>query len=206
MKNRVNLYHPEFHPKLRLLSLHIVIACWVFSLFVCGFLYFYVASEQENLKTKFTQIVGHKQQQEILIKELQSAVDNLEVDPLLLQQVEKQQQLMGLKKRVLNELSGPQRLNSTGFAKLMLDLANHNHNGLWLTHINLEGRNVVMEGATTDSALVPKWLSTLGKTDYFRGQEFANTRLYLDSEKQLNFIISTGKESNLEKDSNSDEF
>jgi len=204
MKYRVNLYHPEFHPQLRLLTLHIVMGSWIFAALFCGLLYFYLAAEQQNITSKITKIERHKQQQEILVKELQSAVDNLKVDPKLLQQVEKNQQLMSLKKRVLNELAGQEQLKSSGYSNLMIDLASHHQSGLWLTHINLNGISVVMEGAATDSALVPKWLSSLGQTDYFSGQEFADTRLYRDSEKQLNFIISTGKDPKVEKGSNNE--
>jgi hypothetical protein len=68
----------------------------------------------------------------------------------------------------------------------------------------LNGMSVVMEGAATDSSIVPRWLSSLGQTDYFRGQEFSNTRLYRDSEQQLNFVISTSTEPTLEKDSNNE--
>ena len=64
--------------------------------------------------------------------------------------------------------------------------------------------SVLIEGAATDSAIVPKWLSSLGQTDYFRGQEFADTRLYRDSEQQLNFVISTGKEASIEEGSNNE--
>ena len=103
-------------------------------------------------------------------------------------------QNIDIEKRVLNKLSGHDKLKSNSFSTLMIDLASHNQSGLWLTHINLDGMSVLIEGAATDSAIVPKWLSSLGQTDYFRGQEFADTRLYRDSEQQLNFIISTGKE------------
>ena len=58
--------------------------------------------------------------------------------------------------------------------------------------------NELIEGQATDSAIVPKWLSSLGQTDYFRGQEFSDTRLYRDSGKQINFVISTGKELQIE--------
>jgi hypothetical protein len=61
-----------------------------------------------------------------------------------------------------------------------------------------------MEGAATDSAIVPKWLISLGQTDYFRGQEFSDTRLYRDSDQQLKFVISTGKEPTLKKDPDND--
>ncbi|MBU3005074.1 PilN domain-containing protein [Paraglaciecola arctica] len=204
MKNRINLYHPEFHPKLRLLSLNIVIATWVFTAILCGLLYFYFASEQQNLQAELGILERDKQKQQILATELQIAVDSLKIDPVLLQKVEDNQQLVNLKKRVLDELSGREQLTTQGYSNLMIDLAGHNQTGLWLTHINLNGAKVEVQGATTDSALVPKWLSSLGQTDYFNGQEFADTRLYLDSDKQLKFIISSGNESNQEVGANND--
>jgi Tfp pilus assembly protein PilN len=204
MKHIVNFYHPEFHPQLRLLTLPSVIISWVFVALICSFFYFYLATEQRNIKSEISKLEQDSQRQKILVKELQNAIDNQEVDPTLLTQVEKNQQIISLKKRVLNKLSSQEQLKSHSFSKLMIDLANHNQNGLWLTHINLNGMSVVMEGAATDSSIVPKWLSSLGQTDYFRGQEFSNTRLYRDSEQQLNFVISTGKEPTLEKDSNNE--
>ena len=204
MKNRVNLYHPEFQPRLRLLSLTLVLTIWVFASLFCGLLYFYFSSEQQNLKSEIIKIEQNKTNKKMLVEEFQSAVDNLKVDPKLLKQVEKNQRLISLKKRVLNELTGQEQLKSNGFSNLMIDLASHNQSGLWLTHINLDGMSVVMKGAATDSAIVPKWLNSLGQTNYFRGQEFADTRLYRDSEQQLNFIISTGKAHTIEKGSNNE--
>ena len=86
----------------------------------------------------------------------------------------------------------------------MLDLASHSQDQLWLTRINLNGTSVVIEGAATDSFIVPKWLGLLGKTDYFKGQEFSDTRLYRDPEQQLNFVISTGEQLTIIKGSNND--
>ncbi|WP_039989103.1 PilN domain-containing protein [Paraglaciecola arctica] len=204
MKNRVNLYHLEFHPQLRLLSLPIVIGSWMFAVLFCSLLYFYLAAEQQNIQSKIAKIEQNKQQQGVLLEELQNAVDSLEVDPELLKQAETIQQRISLKKRVLNEVVGQEQLKANGYSNLMIDLASHNQNGLWLTHINLNGISVIIEGAATDSSLIPKWLSSLGQTDYFSGQEFADTRLYRDSEQQLNFVISTGKELKIEKDSNNE--
>lgn len=204
MKSRVNLYHPELHPKLRLLTLSIVMILWLFAALCCLLVYFYLESEQQNIEFEVAKAAEQKQQQTMLVEELQSAVGNLQIDPKLLKQVEINQQLISLKKRVLSELAGQEGLKSNGFSTLMIDLASHNPSGLWLTHINLDGVSVVMEGATTDSAIVPKWLSSLGQTEYFKGQEFANTRLYRDSGQQLNFVISTDKKLKLEKDSDNE--
>jgi Tfp pilus assembly protein PilN len=204
MKNRVNLYHPEFHPQLRLLTLKIVILSWILSTIFCSLAYLYLEDEQQDLKSEIAEIKQNKQQLQISIDQLRIAVDNLKVDPKLLKQIEKNQQLIGHKKRVLDKLAGQENLKSIGFANLMLDLASHNPIGLWLTRINLDGINVVMEGAATDSAIVPKWLNSLGEADYFKGQEFANTRLYRDSGQQLMFVISTGMHHTIEEGSDNE--
>jgi Tfp pilus assembly protein PilN len=191
MKNMVNLYHPEFHPKLQLLTLSSVVVSWTFAALVCSLLYFFVAAKQQNFKSEMANIEQTKQQQQILVQELQNAVDNQNLDPALLKQLEKNQLLINVKKRMLNKLSGQENLKSSSFSKLMIELATYNPSELWLTHISVYGMNVLIEGQATDSAIVPKRLSSLGQTDYFRGQEFSNTRLYRDSEQQINFVIST---------------
>ena len=201
MKNRVNLYHPSFHPKLQLLSLSSVIVSWVFLVFFCSLLYFYMEAEQKTFESEIATLKRNKQQQQILVIELKNAVKNIKVDPSLLEKVKEKQQIIRLKERVLNELAGQEDLKSIGFSKLMKGLASHHQSGLWLTHINLDGMSVMIKGAAIDSAFVPKWLSSLGQTDYFRGQEFSDTRLYRDTEQQLNFVISTNKELTIEKGS-----
>lgn len=204
MKNRINLYHPSFHPKLQLLTLSSVIVSWVSVAIFCSLSYFYMMAEQQSFKLKITNLEQNKQQKKTLVDELNIALENIKVDPDLLKIVEEKQQTIQLKKRVLNELIGQENLKSTGFSTLMLDLAGHSLNGLWLTHIDLNGMSITIKGATTDSAFMPKWLSSLGQTEYFKGQNFSDTRLYRDSEEQLNFVISTNKELAIKRGSNND--
>jgi Tfp pilus assembly protein PilN len=204
MKNRINLYHPSFHPKLQLLTLSSVIVSWVSVAIFCSLSYFYMMAEQQSFKLKITNLEQNKQQKKTLVDELNIALENIKVDPDLLKIVEEKQQTIQLKKRVLNELIGQENLKSTGFSTLMLDLAGHSLNGLWLTHIDLNGMSITIKGATTDSAFMPKWLSSLGQTEYFKGQKFSDTRLYRDSEEQLNFVISTNKELAIKRGSNND--
>lgn len=199
MKNRVNLYHPQFHPKLRLLSLSIALSLWVLVFITCLMTYFYLSYQQQQIQVELDQAQQNKQQQVVLITELQSALDNVKVDAKLLVQVEDNQHILSHKKRVLKELSGQEKYKSNGFSKLMAELAKHHQTGLWLTHINLDGVNVMVEGAANESSIIPKWVNSLGQTEYFKGQEFANTRLYRDSNQQLNFVITTGKQTAAEE-------
>jgi Tfp pilus assembly protein PilN len=195
MKNMVNLYHPEFHPKLQLLTLTRVIATWILALIVGSLLYFNMAYQQQSLLSEMANIEQTK---------LQLAIDNQNMDPALLKKIEENQQSINVKKLVLDKLSVQESLKSNSFSKLMLDLATYNPSGLWLTHISLYGKSVLIEGAADDSAIIPKWVSLLGQTDYFRGQEFSDTRLYRDTEQQLNFMISTGKVLPIQNGSNNE--
>jgi Tfp pilus assembly protein PilN len=177
---------------------------WVSVAIFCSLSYFYMMAEQQSFKLKITNLEQNKQQKKTLVDELNIALENIKVDPDLLKIVEEKQQTIQLKKRVLNELIGQENLKSTGFSTLMLDLAGHSLNGLWLTHIELNGMSITIKGATTDSAFMPKWISSLGQTEYFKGQNFSDTRLYRDSEEQLNFVISTNKELAIKRGSNND--
>jgi len=199
MKNRVNLYHPEFQPKLRLLTLSLAIGSWILAAFVCFGVYAYLSSQHQQLELEITRSEQDKKQQSRLIEELQNAVDSIKVDNNLLEEVDKNQRLINHKKRVLQELSGEEGLKSNGFSQLMLSLARHHQTGLWLTHINLDGTKVIIEGAANESSTIPKWVNTLSQTKYFRGQEFADTRLYRDTGQQLNFVLATGSQPEAEK-------
>lgn len=193
MKNSVDLYQPKYQPKLRLLSLSIALILWLFTAVCCGFVYFYMSYQQQQSTAEFANLESQKQQQDLLFNELSGALNTRSVSPTLLNQVDKNQKIINHKKQILSEISGQEELKTNGFSKLMSDLAYHHQKGLWLTHINLNGLDVMMEGAANESAIIPKWLSALGQTDYFKGQEFADTRLYRDTDQQLNFIIATGK-------------
>lgn len=193
MKNRVNFYQAEYHPKLRLLSLSLVIVCWALTLIFSLSAYFYFDTKQQQTKTEIAGFEQKKQQQLLLIEELQSALEQKKPDPQLLNQVEQNQKLISLKKRILNELNGQKTTQSSGFSRLMLDLAEHHQLGLWLTHITLDGANVTIQGSATESAAIPQWVNVLAKTDYFKGQEFANTRLFRDDNQQLHFVLATNQ-------------
>ena len=62
MKNRVNLYHLEFHPKLRLLTLSIVIVSWVLMALLCVLSQMYMTAEQQNFKSVISRVEVNKQQ------------------------------------------------------------------------------------------------------------------------------------------------
>lgn len=193
MKNQIDLYPQKLHPKLRLLSLSIVIILWTFTLILMLSSNFYFSSNQQVLQQELNQIDKRNNQQNALLTALQDELKNVKADPELMSQVAKQQQMASLKKRVYNELVGQEKSKTTGFATLMLDLAKNHHSDIWLTRLYLNDKNVTIEGAASQSASIPIWVNNLGSASYFKGQEFSNTRIYRDEEEQLYFVLSTGE-------------
>jgi len=191
MKSRVNLYAPSYHPTLRLLSLPLASVFWMLLLLVMLAVYGYLRFEEQRLSTDKLAVVGQLSQNNSLAKILQSELASLKVDPALQQQLVDNQLLLTRKQRVLAEIDGQANLKTNGFAPLMMELARNHQPGVWLSHIGLDGRNVILEGSASESALIPKWLASLGDTQYFSGQEFADTQVYRDGEQQLNFIVAS---------------
>jgi Tfp pilus assembly protein PilN len=191
MKTKVNLYSAEFQPTLRLLSVGILLSSWLLMVIVILTFWGFKLNQQQTLTDQLNKLNQQNEQQSTLVTTLQTGLANRQSDPLLLQEVQKKVSELAVKNLVLQELQGQEDLKANGFSTLMLDLANHHKAGLWLTQVSLDGHQVKLVGETLDSSLVPSWINSLGTTVYFKGQEFAETRLFRDAEQQLHFILSS---------------
>lgn len=191
MKTKVNLYSAEFQPTLRLLSVGILLSSWLLLVIVLLTFWAFKLNQQQTLADQLNKLNQQNEEQSTLVATLQTGLANRQSDPLLLQEVNKKVSDLAVKNQVMQELQGQEDLKSNGFSALMLDLANHHQTGLWLTQVSLDGHQVKLVGKTLDSSLVPAWINSLGTTAYFKGQEFAETRLFRDTEQQLHFILSS---------------
>ncbi|GAC34103.1 PilN domain-containing protein [Paraglaciecola polaris] len=191
MKSRINLYLPELQPKLEVLTLSFVLAIWLLTLTIFGVTYYVNDSHNQQVQQELTLLQVQKSQLEDKLIVLNESLTNRTKDPKLLAAIENKQLDVGLKQRVIAELSGQEQFKSNGFAGLMKGLAQHHQDGLWLTRIHLNEQQVMLEGGAIDSSLIPKWVSSLSLTDRFKGQEFSTTRLYRDKDQQLQFTLDT---------------
>ncbi|ABG38699.1 hypothetical protein Patl_0167 [Paraglaciecola sp. T6c] len=191
MKSRINLYLPELHPKLEVLTLSFVLTVWAILFTIVGLVYYHDYSHGQSVKADLIAIEVQKQQAEDRLAELNETLANRTKDPKLLAAIESKQLEVSLKQRVIDELSGQEQFKSNGFAGLMLGLAEHHLDGLWLTGIRLDEHHVMLEGAATDSSLIPQWMTQLSLTERLKGQEFSTTKLYRDPNQQLMFTLGT---------------
>jgi len=198
MKSRINLYLPELHPKLEVLTLSFVLTIWAILFTILGLVYYHDYSHGESVKTDLMVIEVQKQLVEDRLVELNETLASRTKDPKLLAAIESKQLEVSLKQRVIDELSGQEQFKSNGFAGLMSGLAEHHLDGLWLTRIQLDENQVMLEGGATDSSLIPQWMTQLSLTERLRGQEFSTTKLYRDPNQQLMFTLGTKAISDLQ--------
>lgn len=198
MKSRINLYLPELHPKLEVLTLSFVLTIWAILFTILGLVYYHDYSHGESVKTDLMVIEVQKQLVEDRLVELNETLASRTKDPKLLAAIESKQLEVSLKQRVIDELSGQEQFKSNGFAGLMSGLAEHHLDGLWLTRIQLDENQVMLEGGATDSSLIPQWMTQLSSTERLKGQEFSTTKLYRDPNQQLMFTLGTKAISDLQ--------
>ena len=198
MKSRINLYLPELHPKLEVLTLSFVLTIWAILFTIVGLVYYHDYSHGQSVKADLMAIEVQKQQVEDRLVELNETLASRTKDPKLLVAIESKQLEVSLKQRVIDELSGQEQFKSNGFAGLMSGLAEHHLDGLWLTRIQLDENQVMLEGGATDSSLIPQWMTQLSLTERLRGQEFSTTKLYRAPNQQLMFTLGTKAISDLQ--------
>lgn len=82
---------------------------------------------------------------------------------------------------------------STGFSGALDALAERHLGGVWLSVIRLEqgGRDLLLEGASQQPALLPEYLNSLGRSPAFAGRQFARFDLDRDEGGVLRFRLSS---------------
>jgi Ca2+/Na+ antiporter len=178
-------------PQLQVLSLHSALAVWLICALFLFVIYFFQYNQNQQLEAEFAELNAQNKQQTQLVENMLAELGKRQNDQKLLDKIEQKLILVRLKRRVVNELSGQENLKSNGFSQLMLDLANNHESGLWLTRISLNERKSIIQGSALESASIPKWVNKLGLSTYFKGQNFASTRLYRDEQQQLFFILAS---------------
>lgn len=191
MKNRVNLYEQKFRPTLELLSLNFTIAVWVTSLVLVLFIGFNIYQTQKSVEREALAAAKELADKTAVMDVLVDGKNNKTQDAALISELEQTQKQLAIKKSIISELANREEQRSRGFSALMFDLANNHQPELWLTEINLDGKQIKIKGGAVDSTALPLWVNQLSSANYFIGTEFAAARLFRDENEQLQFVLSS---------------
>lgn len=191
MKTRINLYPEHLKPKTQLLNLSFVMIVWLVIGLNAVFFYY-------DYNTQYKQTMATVNKLQVSLNNLENQREKFEFEvserkqsPRLLREVIDLKEQLKIKRRLQTSLLKQENFKLNGFSQLMSDLARHHHDDMWLTEINVYGEVTRFVGVTLQSAAVPEWLDNLSSSEFFSGQTFSQTKLYRDTDGQLNFILSS---------------
>jgi len=194
---QVNLYQNELRTQklnysaLMLAQISVIILI-VFAIFT-GFRYFQLQQHQASLienqqKQKIAMADLHKIQAELSLRKKDTRLAKLITD--------KTRELAN-KQKVYGILSRDEFGNTKGFVEHVSGLARQRIDGLWLTQIRIAsgGTDVTLQGTTSKSALLPKYLQRLSVEKAFSGTEFKSLLMARQEKKTqwLNFSLQNKK-------------
>jgi len=190
MKLRINLYQPALQPRLEKMPLNQVLRLVSFVLVLMTF----------GGLWNYQQVLQQRQQADLVGKQLQSKLKELEVYQLSLvgrqpsvilqQQAQQLQQSIGQKQQLLNYLKQEISKTPPQYSQVLQHLAAIDLPGIWLTSFQL-GQQQQFSGVVKDSQLLPQWLQALGKNTLMQGQGFDGVQLQpLAQAPYLSFDVS----------------
>lgn len=194
---QVNLYQDELKTqKLKYSALMLVQLCLIFIVVfsaVAGFRYFQLQQHQASL-------VEHQQKQKMAMADLQKIQAELSLrkkDATLAKHIIEKTKELTNKQKVFGILSRDEFGNTKGFIEHISGLARQRIDGLWLTQIRIAGggTDVTLQGTTSKSSLLPKYLQRLSAEKAFTGTEFESLLMARQEKKKqwLNFSLQNKK-------------
>ena len=194
---QVNLYQDELKiQKLKysasmLLQVSIVLVVMLST--VTGFSYFQLQQHQSSLAEA-------QQKQKVAMADLQTIQSELALrkkDAALARRIAQKTKELSNKQKVLNILSRDEFGNTKGFIGHVSGLARQRVEGLWLTKIRIAsgGTDISLNGITSKSSLLPKYLQRLSSEKAFSGTEFQSLLMARQEKKMqwLNFSLQNQK-------------
>lgn len=194
---QVNLYQEELktqklnYSALMLVQLSLILVV-VFSA-AAGFRYFQLQQHKISLTES-------QQKQKIAMADLQKIQAELSLrkkDATLAKRINEKTKELANKQKVLGILSRDEFGNTEGFIEHVSGLARQRIDGLWLTQIRIAdgGTDVTLQGLTSKSSLLPKYLQRLSAEKAFTGTEFESLVMARQEKKKqwLNFSLQNKK-------------
>ncbi|MDM7859149.1 PilN domain-containing protein [Alteromonas sp. ASW11-36] len=192
MKQRVNLYLPEYRPQLELMSLGTVVTLFVVLLLIVIGVRIGLTLQGSVDQKRLVSLQDNINQKQSLANELTQALKDRNEDPQLLAVFAGLQDTLQDKQRLKEALEDRENLKSTSFSLMLQELAQQHQDDLWLTRISITEDSMIFDGQALQPESVPQWVSRLGGTQYFSGKQFDQARVFRQ-ERALLFTLSTSR-------------
>ena len=192
MKQRINLYLPEYRPQLELMSLGAVVTLFIVLLLLVISTRIGLTLQGSTNQQRLVTLQDDINQKKNLADELTQALKERKEVPQLLAVFAGLQDLLQDKQRLKAALEDRESLKSTSFSLMLRELAQQHQDDLWLTRISVTEDSMIFDGQALQPEAVPQWVSRLGGTEYFSGKQFDQARVFRQ-EDELLFTLSTSR-------------
>lgn len=179
---QINLYQDDFRPRREWLSaanlarggIALGVLLVLYSLLI-SWNFYRAASLEQSQQARLDALTSQ-------LAEARRAFPPAARDLQLAEAVNKKQQDVARKRRVLDTLSGQSFGNTHGFADHFAALARQRTEGVWLTGVRIAqgGTRFDVRGGTLEPDLVPRFLKNLSAEQAFAGTEFKQFLMHKD--------------------------
>lgn len=191
MRQQVNLLAPMYRKQRALFSARVSIGICLAVSTALALIYVVTIWRGTIVANEYTRLTSTRDTATRRVNELAQQMQGhanpaLEAEVTVLTQ-ERDRKMQALAALALREVD-----SSGGFSSQFIGLARQRVNGLWLTHIELSGQQIALQGVTLAEELIPRYLKELGGEPVFKGTAFEQAQLERAADGgQLHFELRT---------------
>jgi Tfp pilus assembly protein PilN len=186
MRQRINLYWPEFQPEFRWLNVGTMLAVWLLTLLIVVL----VTMRLSATVQKQSAVLNQAQERTIQLDEdlamAKSQLAERKPSEVLSEELETLNLSVSQKTLLIEELSGQETRKQMPFYQALNGFSDVADGSLWLTRFVVRSERLSLYGKVNDPGALPAWLKRLGNSTYFEEKEFEVIKLSRDIDKDVN--------------------
>jgi len=195
-KHSINLLQAEIFPEKALLTLARVVAIWIFLLFFMVIWAVVTEFNYSQAAKKHDDLLQVKQQNQQLVKQLETELKNRQVSPALKKKLDTLKLVMQHKDALLHRLTDSNETFAGGFVMAMNDLSAMHHKDIRLQTISINSQHMSFTGLARTPQAVPAWLAGFKKSRLLSGKAFVNFKLSKNEQNITEFVVSSVESEN----------
>ena len=191
MRQQVNLLAPMYRKQRALFSARVSIGICLLVTACLALIYFATVWRGSALASEHNRLTATRDTATRRVNELATQLQGT-ADPALEAEIAALTTERDRKAQALAALSNREVATTAGFSPQFIGLARQRLSGLWLTHIELSGASVALQGVALSEELIPRYVRRLGGEQVFAGTAFQQARLERSGEgNELRFELRT---------------
>jgi len=183
MRQRINLYWPEFKPEFRWLNVGTILVVWLLTLLVVVLVTMRLSATVQKQSAVLNQAQERTIQLDEDLAKAKSQLAERKPSQVLSEELETLNLSVSQKTLLIKELSGQETREQAPFYQALNGFADVADGSLWLTRFVVHSERLSLYGKVDDPGALPAWLKRLGNATYFKEKEFEVIKLSRDINK-----------------------